>query len=114
MDATYPFQMAARASTSPAGALSALIAAELAAGSIPAGCPHPVTADRLHLPSRTLRCVECADQAGPDSRPGPCASCGADGAASWTTWMDEASRVLVIARVCQDCLTAGAVPVSMN
>jgi hypothetical protein len=101
---------------SPAAAFHARIAAELADGSIPCACPHPATADCLSLPSGTLRCRECdaspADQ--PDSQPGPCASCGTSGACTWSFWLDKASRVGVVARVCQPCGTAGTAPVTWN
>ncbi|MGH3202512.1 MAG: hypothetical protein ACRDOA_01705 [Streptosporangiaceae bacterium] len=97
-----PFEMRAHFKGSPTGTLRASIAAELADGTIPCACPHPVTAERLSLPSRTLQCRECAEAtAGTvDSGPGPCTSCGEAGAAAWTVWLDEAAHVLVVARVC--------------
>jgi hypothetical protein len=108
MGAPEPFTMQAVFEGSPSAVLAARIAAELADGAISCACPHPATADRLGLPSRTLRCAECdAGTPGhPDSTPGPCAGCGAAGACTWTIWLDECSRVLVVARVCGDCGTS--------
>lgn len=112
---TYPFERRTVFPGSPAAAFRARIAAELADG-IPCACEHPVTADRLFLPSRILRCHECdaaaADQ--PDSDLGPCASCGAPDARSWSIWLDEAAHVGVVARVCEPCGTAQTVPISPN
>lgn len=99
---------------SPAATFRAWIGAELAEGTIPYGCPHPVTADHLSLPSWTLRCAGCQDQERPDSTPGPCASCEAPGASKWSWWLDEDSNVFVTARVCEPCGTDGTVPVSSN
>lgn len=95
---------------------TARIAAELAEDEIPATCPHVVTADRLHLPSRTRCCHECSPEPGedPDAAPGPCASCEAPGSCRWITWLDQDSHVLVTARVCELCATDGNVPVSLN
>jgi hypothetical protein len=86
---------------SPSTVLAARIADELADGAIPCPCPHPATADRLGLPSPTLRCAEC--DAGTPGHPDrtPCAGCGAADAYTWTIWLDECSRVLVVARVCR-------------
>jgi len=116
MGTPEPFTMQASLEGSPSSVLADRIAAELADGAIPCACPHPVTADRLGLPSRTLRCADC--DAGtpehPDSTPGPCASCGTADARTWAIWLDAAAHVLVVARVCQDCGTGGNVPVCPN
>lgn len=97
---------------SPLAALAASVAAELEGGAIPCACPHPVTADRLSLPSRILRCHDCDADAGdnPDSTPGACASCGTAGAGVYAVCV--AGTVLVTARVCVPCGTAGTTPVS--
>ncbi len=110
--ATAPFERRAVLPGSPAAAFRARIATELADGSILCACAHPVTADRLTLPARALRCAECDAAAAdpPDSHPGPCASCGAPDACAWSIWLDEAAHVLVIARVCPPCGTAGTAP----
>ncbi len=116
MSTTYPHQMHGALPGSPVAGLCARVAAELAGGGITAACPHPATADRLYLPSRTLRCHDCNAEADdrPDSEPGPCAACGADGAGRWVTWLDERARVLVMARLCEACGTTGNVPFSQN
>lgn len=95
---------------SPLAALAASVAAELESGAIPCACPHPVTADRLSLPSRILRCHDCDAEAGdcPDSSPGTCASCGIAGAGVYSVILVGA--VLVIARICVPCGTAGTTP----
>jgi hypothetical protein len=113
MNQAFPFVMRAVLPESPAAVFRGRIGAELANGSIPPVCLHPATADRLYLPSRTLRCHEC-DGVTPDADPGPCASCGAADARGWSIWLDERAFVLVIARVCEACGTAGSAPVSWN
>ncbi len=114
MTAGPPFRVLAISEGYPAATFRAWVAAELAGGTIPCACPHPVTADQLSLPSWTLRCAACHDEERPDSGPGACASCGAPGAAAWSWWLDAASRVIVTARVCGPCGTDGSVPVSLN
>lgn len=116
MSTVYPGQLHSVLPGSPVAALKDLIGAELADDSIPAACPHPATADRLYLPSRTLRCHNCNAEADdrPDSSAGTCASCGTAGACRWTTWLDERAHVLVVARVCEFCNTAGMTPLSPN
>lgn len=114
MNSPPPCQQLAVLAGSPAATFRAWVGAELAEGTIPYGCPHPVTADRLLLPVRTLRCAECHERERPASTPGPCASCEAPGASDWTWWVDEHAGVLVIARVCVPCGTDGTVPVSWN
>jgi hypothetical protein len=113
MSGTGPFQKRMVLAGSPSAVFRTRIAAELAAGTIPCACPHPVTADRLWLPSRTLRCAECdmgvADQ--PESNRGPCASCGVPDARGWSIWVDEVSHVEVLARICETCGTSGTLPV---
>jgi len=101
---------------SPGPIFRARIAAELADGSIPAACPHPATANFLSLPSRILRCGECdtTSPERPDREPGPCSACGAPGTGMWATWLSEAARVLVTARVCEPCWTSGSMPLSWN
>ncbi len=114
MTAVPPFQVLAIPEGYPAATFRAWVAAELAEGAIPYACPHPVTADQLSLPSWTLRCAACSDEKRPDSTPGPCASCEAPGACAWTWWLDDASHVIVTARVCGPCGTDGGLPLSLN
>ena len=114
MNSPPPFQQLAILDGSPAGTFRAWVAAELAEGTIPHACPHPVTADRLLLPAWTLLCADCYDQGRSDATPGPCASCEAPGASDWTWWLDVDSHVFVVARICVPCGTDGTVPVSLN
>jgi hypothetical protein len=101
---------------SPTARLRRRVAAALAGGRFRAACPHPAAADRLLLPSGTLTCAECraADAEPSDGKPGECASCGAPGGCVWSTWLDEAARVLVTARICPRCAHAGNLSLAMN
>jgi hypothetical protein len=94
---------------SPVAVLVARTAAELADGSIPYGCAHPVTADHLALPERIFRCAECHEN-GRSSYPaaGACACCGAPCESSWTMW--PSGSVIVIARICVVCEVDGNPP----
>lgn len=116
MGTPEPFTMQASLEGSPPSVLIARIAAELADSAIPCACPHPASVDRLSLPSRMLSCHECHDGVSdhPDSTPGPCAACGAAGGCTWTVWLDEPTRVLVVARMCAGCGTGGSVPLCPN
>jgi hypothetical protein len=114
MNSPPPCQQLAVLPGSPAATFREWIAAELAEGTIPYGCPHRVAADRLLLPARTLRCAGCHERDRPSNAPGPCASCEVPGASSWTWWVDERARVLVIAQVCESCGTDGTVPLCPN
>ena len=114
MNSAPSYQQLAVLDGSPAASFRAWIAAELAEGTIPFGCPHPVTADRLLLPAWTLLCADCYDQGRSDAAPGPCASCEAPGASDWTWW---ARRGLARHRGrpgLRACGTDGTVPLCLN
>jgi hypothetical protein len=107
---------------SPAAVLRGRIAAELAVDTIPRACPHPAAVLYLDLPSRIMRCYDCAaaayaDGDRPDSDCGPCTACGEDGARSWVTWatsLADGTQVSVKARVCISCGTGTAPSPSLN
>ena len=93
---------------SPMGEFGARINTQLDEDAIPCACPHPVTADRLFMPSRILCCTECAawvrevaDQQQPE-----CAVCGgpATGSVMWPHGL-----VVVMAQTCGNCQAAGVV-----
>jgi hypothetical protein len=114
MNRPPPFQMIAVMPGYPAATFRAWITAELAEDTIPATCPHSAGVRWLYLPSRVMRCRGCIGLERPDSTPGPCASCDAPGACTWTWWIDEEARVIVTARVCVPCGTDGTVPLCPN
>lgn len=114
MDAP-PFTMHVSLPGTAAAFLADLVAAELAGEGITASCAHPVTADRLYLPSWVLMCSECAETARiADRQPGPCSACTVDGARAAVVWVHEPGHILVAARVCQDCGTNGNVALCLN
>jgi hypothetical protein len=98
---------------SPLADLTAQIGAELAAGAIPCGCPHPVTASRLFLPARILCCTDCDDLVREvlNAQPSGCAICSGPATRS-AMWL--AGRVLVMARLCETCGTTGNTPLCLN
>jgi hypothetical protein len=98
---------------SPLAEYEARINTDLAAGFIPATCPHPAAVTRLYLPSATLCCEHCEAEtrAAVDSRAPVCAICGAPAAGS-TAWL--AVRVVAVALLCRRCQTTGNVPQAVN
>lgn len=98
---------------SPLSEYAARINDELAAGLIPAGCPHPAAAARLYLPFRALCCEDCeaATREAVSAQEPECAICSA-AAAGPAVWL--AGRVLVMAMLCRRCQTTGNVSRSPN
>lgn len=116
MDPAQPrrFQLLGVPHDSTTAIFCAWVEAVIAEETIPCACPHSSAADRLSLPSWTLRCLGCSNTDRPDSDPGPCASCEAPDSSTSIFWTDEVSHITVTARVCVHCATDGNVPVTPN
>ncbi len=99
---------------SPLAAYEAKVSAEVAAGLIPATCPHPAAVRRLVLPSRALCCEDCYPETHEAlrSQAHVCAVCGAREVAGWSAWM--AGSVTAVAMLCRRCQTTGNVAQSAN
>jgi len=94
---------------SPKAALAARVAADLAADVIACACPHPATASVLFLPAGVLCCADCTEAVRETAgvQPPACAICATEATRS-SAWM--AGPVLVWARLCDACGTAGDTP----